>query len=42
MVALAAVLAVAGGLTWRTLNARKLADWDADWLATGRRWSPRR
>ena len=42
VLALAAVLAVAYGLTWRTLAARRLAGWDADWLATGPRWSPRR
>ena len=42
VLALAAVLTVAGGLTWRTLTARRLAGWDADWLATGPRWSPRR
>ncbi len=42
VVALAVVLAVPGGLAWRTLNARRLAGWDADWLATGPRWSPRR
>ena len=42
VLALAAVLAVAYGLTWRTLTARRLAGWDADWLATGPRWSPRR
>jgi hypothetical protein len=42
VVALAVVLAVPGGLTWRTLDARRLAGWDADWLATGPRWSPRR
>ena len=42
VLALAVVLTVTGGLTWRTLTARRLAGWDAEWLATGPRWSPRR
>jgi hypothetical protein len=42
VVALAVALAVPAGLTWRTLNGRRLAGWDADWLTTGPRWSPRR
>jgi hypothetical protein len=41
-----AVLAVAliaiGLLTHWVLNRRRLAAWDADWLATGPRWSQRR
>jgi hypothetical protein len=36
-----ALLAVAW-LTRRSLNRRRLAAWDADWLATGPRWTPRR
>jgi len=39
---LAALLAVAGWLTHRVLDRRRLAGWDADWLADGPRWSPRR
>jgi hypothetical protein len=40
--ALAITLIVAGWLARRTLDRRRLAAWDADWLATGPRWSPRR
>jgi hypothetical protein len=40
--ALAIGLAVAGWLTRRALDRRRMAAWDADWLATGPRWSPRR
>jgi hypothetical protein len=39
---LAVVLAAAGWLTRRSLNRRRLAGWDAEWLANGPRWSPRR
>jgi len=39
---LAMVLAAAGWLTRRSLDRRRLAGWDADWLANGPRWSPRR
>ena len=39
---LAIVLVIVGGLTRAALNARRLAGWDADWLASGPRWSPRR
>ena len=39
---LAVVLAAAGWLTRRSLDRRRLAGWDADWLANGPRWSPRR
>lgn len=42
VVALAVALTAVGGLTRRALTARRLAGWDADWLATGPRWSPRR
>lgn len=40
--ALAIALAVTGWLARRSLNRRRLAAWDADWLATGPRWTPRR
>jgi hypothetical protein len=40
--ALAIVLAGAGWLTRRVLDRRRMAAWDADWLATAPRWSPRR
>ena len=39
---LAVMLAVAGWLTRRSLDRRRLAGWDADWLANGPLWSPRR
>jgi len=39
---LAAALIVAGWLARRSLDRRRLAAWEADWLATGPRWSPRR
>jgi hypothetical protein len=39
---LAAVLFAIGWLVRRVLNRRRMAAWDADWLATGPRWSPRR
>jgi hypothetical protein len=39
---LAVLLAVAGWLARPSLDRRRLAGWDADWLATGPRWSPRR
>ena len=39
---LAIALIVAGWMTRRLLDHRRLAAWDADWLATGPRWSPRR
>jgi hypothetical protein len=42
VIALAVVLVIAGWLIHRRLNARRLAGWDADWLAYGPRWSPRR
>lgn len=37
--ALAAVLTVAGTLACWTLNKRRMAAWDADWQATGPRWT---
>lgn len=39
---LAIALIAAGWLARRSLDRRRLAAWDADWLATGPRWSPRR
>jgi hypothetical protein len=39
---LAAMLITASWLTRRFLDRRRLAGWDAEWLATGPRWSPRR
>jgi hypothetical protein len=39
--ALAAVLAVVGALARWMLNKRRMAAWDADWQATGPRWSTR-
>jgi hypothetical protein len=40
--ALAAALMTVGGIVHWALNRRRLAAWDADWLATGPRWSSRR
>ena len=39
---LAVTLIVLGMLARRALDKRRLAAWDAEWLATGPRWSPRR
>jgi hypothetical protein len=39
---LAAVLITAAWLTRRFLDRRRLAGWDAEWLANGPRWTPRR
>jgi hypothetical protein len=39
---LAALLAVTGWLARRSLDRRRLAGWDADWLANEPRWNPRR
>jgi hypothetical protein len=39
---LAVILIMVGWLARRALDRRRLAAWDADWLATGPRWSPRR
>jgi hypothetical protein len=39
---LAVTLILAGWLGRRALDRRRLAAWDADWLATGPRWSSRR
>jgi hypothetical protein len=40
--ALAIMLAVVGWLARRSLDRRRMAAWDAEWLATGPRWTPRR
>jgi len=40
-VAAAAFLTVAGALALRALNKRRMAAWDADWQATGPRWTTR-
>jgi hypothetical protein len=39
---LAAMLIVVGIVVHVVLNRRRIAAWDADWLATGPRWSQRR
>ena len=39
---LAATLITAGWLVRRSLDRRRLSGWDAEWLANGPRWSPRR
>ena len=39
---LAIMLAVIGWLARRALDRRRMAAWDADWLATGPQWTPRR
>jgi hypothetical protein len=38
----ATALIMAGWLARRSLDRRRLAAWDADWLANGPHWSPRR
>ncbi|HLK77618.1 MAG TPA: hypothetical protein VKU77_28715 [Streptosporangiaceae bacterium] len=40
--ALAVVLIIAGWAARWALDRRRLAAWDAEWLARGPRWSPRR
>jgi hypothetical protein len=42
VVGLASVLLVIGLLVRWVLDRRRMAGWDADWLATGPRWSSRR
>ena len=37
----AGVLTLAGARALRSLNKRRMADWDADWHATGPRWTTR-
>jgi hypothetical protein len=39
VIALAATLTVTGVLARRVLDKRRMAAWDADWRATGRRWT---
>jgi hypothetical protein len=39
---LAVVLIMAAWLARRGIDRRRMAAWDADWLANGPRWSPRR
>jgi peptidoglycan biosynthesis protein MviN/MurJ (putative lipid II flippase) len=39
---LAVVLITTACLVRRGLDRRRMAAWDADWLANGPRWSPRR
>jgi hypothetical protein len=41
VVASVGVLTVAGGVARWTLNKRRMAAWDADWRATGPRWTTR-
>jgi hypothetical protein len=40
--ALAIALVMPAWLSRRMLDRRRIAAWDADWLATGPRWTPRR
>jgi len=42
MAVLATMLTAAWRLARRGLDRRRMAAWDADWLATGPRWTPRR
>ena len=41
VITLATVLAITGFLARRTLNKRRMAAWDAEWRATGPRWTTR-
>ena len=41
VIALATVLAIIGLLTRRELDKRRMAAWDAEWRATGPRWTTR-
>ena len=41
VVLLAVTLFATGALARRVLDRHRLAQWDADWLANGSRWSPR-
>ena len=41
VISLAGVLAVAGALILSRINKRRMANWDADWRATGPRWTAR-
>jgi hypothetical protein len=40
--ALAVVLIIVGWAARWALDRRRLAAWEAEWLASGPRWSPRR
>lgn len=39
VISLAGVLTVAGALVLSWINKRRMADWDAEWRATGPRWT---
>jgi len=41
VMASAGALTLAGALARRTLNRHRIAAWDADWHATGPRWTTR-
>lgn len=41
VIAVAGVVTLAGELICWALNRRRMADWDADWHATGPRWTTR-
>jgi len=41
VIALGTVLATIGLLARRTLDKRRMAAWDAEWRATGPRWTTR-
>lgn len=41
VIAAAGVVTLAGALTFRSLNKRRMTAWDADWQATGPRWTTR-
>jgi hypothetical protein len=41
VVGLAIALTLAGALVRRALDKRRMASWDAEWLATGPRWTRR-
>ncbi len=41
VIASAVAVTLAGGLARRALNKRRMAAWDADWHATGPRWTTR-
>jgi hypothetical protein len=41
VITLATILAITGFLVCRTLDRRRMAAWDAEWRATGPRWTTR-
>jgi hypothetical protein len=41
VIGLAGMLAVTGALVLSGINKRRMADWDAEWRATGPRWTTR-